>query len=217
MFRHALRASQSSDGAIVHPSNMPEENVDPYVYEGTNVLKNLRDIRDPGVLSRFEMDMTTFRGNELIARAKPGKLDTHYLRDVHRYLFQDVYHWAGEFRIVRIAKPGALFAFPAYIEWALEDALGKLRNEKHLNGLAADQFAVRAAYYMGELNAIHPFREGNGRTQREFIRQLALHNGFELDWSMTTRDQMMEASILSLRKGNCSLLADIIRVALTNQ
>jgi cell filamentation protein len=193
------------------------ENVDPYVYQGTNVLKNLRDIRNLDVLSRFEMDMTTLRGVELIARAKPGRLDPRYLRDVHRYLFQDVYHWAGEFRTVSIAKPGALFALPAHIEWALEDALSKLRNEKYLNGLAADQFAGRAAYYMGELNAIHPFREGNGRTQREFIRQLALHNGFELDWSGTTRDQMMEASILSLRKGNGSLLADIIRAALTNQ
>ncbi|HEY3740925.1 MAG TPA: Fic family protein [Bryobacteraceae bacterium] len=159
--------------------------------------------------------MTTLRGVELIARAKPGRLDTDQLRDVHRYLFQDVYHWAGELRTVRIEKPGAVFAFPAHIEWALKDAFKKLRNEAHLNGLAIDRFAERAAYYLGELNAIHPFREGNGRTQREFIRQLASHNRFELDWSRTTRDQMMTASILSFR-GDCSLLANIIRAAITN-
>jgi cell filamentation protein len=80
-----------------------------------------------------------------------------------------VYRWAGEFRTVNISKGGHLFGAAPFLEAALTGVLGKLAAENHLLGLTASEFAARAGYYLGEINAAHPFREGNGRTQREFV------------------------------------------------
>jgi cell filamentation protein len=76
--------------------------------------------------------------------------------------------------------------------------------------LAANKFAERAAYYLGELNAAHPFREGNGRTQREFIRELGLKAGHYIDWRRTTPEEMIDASRRSHVTGDASGLANII-------
>ena len=76
-------------------TNSPIGNMDPYVYPETSVLKNLRDIRDPERLSKFEMDLTTRRLSELSAKPRPGTLDAAFLQGVHRYIFRDVYPWAG--------------------------------------------------------------------------------------------------------------------------
>jgi cell filamentation protein len=90
--------------------------------------------------------------------------------------------------------------------------------ESLLIDLTAYDFAARAAFYLGEINAIHPFREGNGRAQLEFIRQLALHAGHPLSWSVVgtgfTQQQMISASIASHTRGDNSQLADIIEAAL---
>ena len=72
------------------------------------------------------------------------------------------------------------------------------------------KFANRAAYYLGELNAIHPFRDGNGRTQREFVRELALHHGYCLNWFHVSRDQMYKASQQSFHSGDNQGLEDAI-------
>ena len=191
---------------------MPIESMDPYVYPGTNVLKNLRDIRDWEVLSKFEMDMSTRRASELLKRKKPsGKFDIAHLRQIHHYIFQDVYEWAGELRTVNIARPGQyFFAFHHMIVPCLDTAFTKLTSERLLNGLDAVQFSQRAAYYMGELNAVHPFRDGNGRTQREFIRQVGLQSGQAIRWSRVTREQMGEASKRSFHSGDNSGLAELI-------
>ena len=198
---------------------MPTESMDPYVYPGTNVLKNRRDIRDWELLSKFEMDMTTRRASELLLKKKPGgKFDIAHLKQIHGYIFQDVYEWAGELRTVNIARPGQyFFAFHHMIVPCLENAFATLASERQLNGLAAEQFARRAAHYMGELNAVHPFRDGNGRTQREFIRQLGTHNGHTIRWSRVTREQMGEASKRSFQSGDSSGLATIIQSAIHSQ
>ncbi len=108
---------------------------------------------------------------------KPGKLDAAHLQAIHKSIFQDVYPWAGKFRTVDIARSGQFyFAFAAQIVPALEIMFGELRKEQHLGDLDTAQFCKRAAFYIGELNAIHPFCDGNRRTQCEFIRQLALRN-----------------------------------------
>ncbi len=85
-----------------------------------------------------------------------------------------------ELRTVSIAKDNSLFALPAYLGVATGKLFDELRHERYLAGLPHGEFVARLAYYLGELNALHPFREGNGRTQREFIRQLALHAGFHV-------------------------------------
>jgi cell filamentation protein len=100
-----------------------------------------------------------------------------------------------------------------FVEAALADVLGKLKAERLLAGLAQRNFCIRAAFYLGEINAIHPFREGNGRTQREFIRQLALSAGHPLSWAGLTQQEMVDASIASM-VGDYSSLAAIIEAAL---
>lgn len=190
-------------------------NMDPYVYPGTNVLKNLRDIRNAEALSQFEAMATTRRGIELEHRRLAGAFDSAQLRAIHRYIFQDVFDWAGEFRTVNISKSGDSFAFHEYIVPTLNKTFDDLRNERHLGGSYPETFARRAAYYLGEINAIHPFREGNGRAQREFIRQFALHNGLLIDWTCISQEQMIQASRRSLRVDNLGL-EDILGTALTS-
>lgn len=106
------------------------------------------------------------------------------------------------------------FAFPGQIVPSLERLHQELLSERCLEGLAANPWARRAAYYLGELNAIHPFREGNGRTQREFLRQLAKRGGYQLDWSPISRAQMYAASPISFLKGDNSGFEQILRSAL---
>src|ERR1700730_1352727 len=162
-------------------SSMPE-NSDPYLYPGTSVLKNLRGLTDPQQLERFEARRTHQRIAELIDNPLVGEFDLAHLKAIHLYIFKDVYEWAGQYRTVNISKGGHLFGLANFLEPSLQEVLTNLAAEKHLVNLNADTFAGRAAYFLGELNAAHPFREGNGRTQREFIRELGLKAGHYIDW-----------------------------------
>ena len=143
-----------------------------------------------------------------------GKFDSPHLRNIHRYLFQDVSPWAGEFRVVNISQGNSMFGPALRISGALTDAVSKLQKENFLAGLAPRNFAGRAAFCLGEINAIHPFREGNERTQREFIRQLAIHAGHPLSWAGFTEPEMVDASIASHPRGENSGLAAILEHAL---
>jgi cell filamentation protein len=187
---------------------------DPYVYPGTSVLKNLREFRDAETFAEFESDASGRRLLELAAEPIPGKFDLQHLRTIHRYIFQDVFAWAGEIRSVSISKGGFVFAAPQFIVAALEPQLQKLRGESLLRGLSVDAFAARCAHYFGEVNAVHPFREGNGRTQREFFRELALDAGHVLRWRRIERDEMIAASIESSTRGDKSHLTRLIRACM---
>jgi cell filamentation protein len=192
--------------------------MDPYVYPGTNVLRNLRDIRDPDILNEFEAEATARRLRQLEHKLMSMSFDKRHLRAIHHHIFKDVYAWAGKFRTVNISRAGQFsFAFAEHIIPNLDKLSGELARERYLENLDPAKFVVRAAHYLGELNAIHPFREGNGRTQREFIRQLAAKNGYSLDWSRITRDQMLEASIQSFQRGENSGLEKVLRIALVNE
>lgn len=114
----------------------------------------------------------------------------------------------------RVGGSGS-FAFTEQILPCLENTLSGLASDKAFNGKAPQpEFCDRAAFYMGELNAIHPFRDGNGRTQREFIRQLAAKNGYSLSWSRITRAEMNEASLRSFQEADSSGLAAILQTAI---
>jgi cell filamentation protein len=137
------------------------ENSDPYLHPGTNVLRNLRGLADPELLERFEARQTHRRIAELIDAPIPNVLDIAHLKAIHWHIFQDVYEWAGQFRTVNISKGGHLFGLATFLEASVQQILVKLAAEKHLADLDANVFAARAAYFFGELNAAHPFREGN--------------------------------------------------------
>jgi len=116
-----------------------------------------------------------------------------------------VYEWAGAFRTVNISKSGDPFAFCEHIVSSLDQTFAELKRELHLVDSDPDRFALRGAYYLGEINVVHPFREGNGRAQRELIRELGLHNGLMIDWRQVSREEMIEASRRSLRIDNAGL------------
>jgi len=170
---------------------------DPYVYPGTAVLRNMLGITDGLALAQREGELVFARTLQLHKRAIKGRFDLAHFRAIHRHLFQDVYSWAGEIRTVAISKGNTLFALPQYVEPYSDQLFAQLTDEGQLKGLGHDEFARRAAYYLGEINALHPFREGNGRTQREFIAQLAREAGYVLDWTQVERKVMIAASIQS--------------------
>jgi cell filamentation protein len=187
--------------------------MDSYVYPGTNVLRNIRDIRDADFLSEFEAEASARRLRQLEHKSIAGKFDARHLQAIHHHIFQDVYEWAGEFRTVNIGKAGELFALKEHIVSSIQNSCAELHAESYLTGADQNRFANRGAHYLGEINAIHPFREGNGRAQREFIRELAVRNGYEIDWSRVSQEEMIDASRESFRRSDAGL-ERVLRCAL---
>jgi cell filamentation protein len=175
---------------------------DPYVYPATNVLRNHLGIRDAAELAELEAAISAGRIAQLERRFMPGDYDTAHLRAVHRRIFGDLYPWAGELRTVKIAKGESMFALPQHIAPYLASVLSDLANEDRLRGLEREDFVGRLAHYFAELNAVHPFREGNGRTQRAFLGQIAAEAGYPIDWTDLDPDSNMQASRESHRGNN---------------
>lgn len=150
---------------------------DPYCYPGTSCLKNRLRTRDPALLQNFELEMSTLRAEEPLPAGRFGP--AHY-RAVHRHLFQDVYRWAGRYRTVRTAKGGNWFCFPEHIEAQMNRLFRRLQAPPFLPGADADAFVAAAAAFLAEINAIHPFREGNGRAQLAFLHLVAVRAGHPL-------------------------------------
>jgi cell filamentation protein len=187
---------------------------DPYVYPGTDVLRNNLGIKDAVRLSAVEADFTSIRMTRLARQVVPGQYDLDHLRRFHREIFSAIYPWAGEVRTVTIAK-GQVFALPQHIEPYLNDRLAKLASERHLRGLDLPAFVERVTHYFGEVNAVHPFREGNGRTQRTFFGQLARDAGYEIGWDRLDPARNLEASIASLQGDNSKLrtmLSELVEI-----
>lgn len=184
---------------------------DPYVYPGTSVLRNLAELHDAERLKQFESDHCFARLLELYENPLALPLDLNHLKGIHEFLFQDVYAWAGEFRTVNMAKGDSLFARPEYILPQLRKILDRLANERFLRGTDSQGFCERAAYFFGEMNAVHPFREGNGRAQREFFRELAVEADFELAWDLVPQEEVLAASIASFREGSIAGFAAVLK------
>jgi len=179
--------------------------VDPYLIPGTSVLKNKVRVADYTELDRFERPVSTRWLIESHENPIKGKLDYEHLKQIHRYIFQDTYPWAGKERTVTIAKGNTMFCPANNIHFVQQDIFNKLRKDNFLKGLNCEQFAKKAAGLLGDLNSLHPFREGNGRTQREFIRLVALNAGYDLDLRNVPKQQMMDASIQSHYLSNAGL------------
>lgn len=172
---------------------------DDYVYPGTKVLRNKADIRDQVALDAYEADATAIRMLELIEHPINGNFDVGHLCAIHHHLFQDVYEWAGVFRTVDISRGTNRFANFTLIESYLGKKFGELKKENFLKSLSAEAFIARLAHYMSEINATHPFREGNGRVQRFFSAQLAEQAGYFIDFETVGRDEMYGVMIASFQ------------------
>jgi cell filamentation protein len=167
---------------------------DPYAYRGTRVLKNRLALRDSGLLEAFELEMTTLRADEPLPAGRFGA--AHYCQ-VHHHLFQDVYRWAGRYRTVRTAKGGNVFCYPENIAAEMEKLFARLAAQDRLRGRAWGEFAQGAVAFLGDLNAIHPFREGNGRAQLAFLHLLADEAGHPLRLAAIQQDTFLPAMVAS--------------------
>ena len=157
-----------------------------YCYPGTNILKNKLNIKDPDILHKAERDYSSVRQAELATKGVT----------------------------VDISK-GTMFCLVQFIEAQFDDLYRKLKKENFLADITdKKEMSHRLAYYLGELNMIHPFREGHGRTQRIYIEQLCQNNGrFEIDFTESTKEEMVLASIRSANESN-DLLEELINKCL---
>jgi cell filamentation protein len=210
-----------------------------YTCPGTDTLKNKYGETDFGKLKRCEAHPVAARQVEIEAGyGPPGHFDADHLRAIHRHLFQDVYEWAGRTRDERVhlsdgtiateptmhKQGGADFLIGELISRALDGLADKLREFDYLRGLSREEFATRMADVMVFLNAIHPFREGNGRTQRTFVRALAKEAGHSLDFTVVSKERMIQASIAASDHDDSTMMrrlfneiSDASRVAALHQ
>ena len=131
------------------------------------------------------------------SRCRKAALDFIHYKAIHHHLFQDVYDWAGQARTVRISKGRNPFCFPENIEDQATRLFDDLHTADYLQNLEAQAFSAKAAHFLAELNAIHAFREGNGRSQLTFFALLAGHAGHPLDLDKLEAEEMLEAMIAS--------------------
>jgi cell filamentation protein len=177
---------------------------DPYTYENSTVLVNNLDLREQAELDAFEAEISSARATE-----PEGNLDFAH-KTIHHHLFQDVYAWAGKARTVRMFKGGNPFCFPENIENQAAKLFGELQADDFLQGLDGSVFTDKAAHFLTELNVIHAFREGNGRSQLTFFALLADYAGHPIDLDQLDPDEMLDAMIASF-DGNEAKLATVIK------
>lgn len=177
---------------------------DPYCYPGSSVLINKPRLLKQSTLDNFENEAVTVRMEQALPT---GRLDAIHYRAIHRHLFQDVYDWAGEIRTVRIGREGHWFCYPEYIAGQLDRLFAWLRARDGLTGRARPDFVAGATHVLSELNAIHAFRDGNGRAQMAFMAELAQRAGHPLRLDRLERETFIPAMIASFRGDDGPLAA----------
>lgn len=168
---------------------------DPECYPGTHILRNSANLTDQTALDEFELAMTLIRADE---PWPDDQLDYPHYLCLHHHLFQDVYAWAGRLRTIRTGKAGNWFCYPEHIEREMHRIFGWLAEQEPIGRASIDDYREKATYLLSELNAIHPFRDGNGRTQMAFLALQAETKGYRFNDSALDPALVMEAMITSV-------------------
>ena len=169
-----------------------------YCYKGSNVLINKLNIHDNKILKQAEEKIVATKLFILRQNTMINNFDVNHFKGIHKFLFEDIYPFAGKFRTENIAKGFFSFAEWEFIEDELSNLLKKLNASNNLKNLKRDEFVKAIAYYLSELNVLHPFREGNGRTIREFIRELCYVNDYLFDLQKIEPEDFLNACIKSV-------------------
>ena len=175
--------------------------IDPYIDQETGILRNLIGAKTWQELQKAEADII---GISQIALADiPRTNDLTELRAIHKALFGKIYDWAGQLRTVDIKK-GSEEYFLSFAEFdtGTTFVFGELRKENYLKGLNQEKIVERLAYFYEQLNYIHPFREGNGRTQRVFWSRVVKDAGYVINWKDAIGDELDKASQIGREKGD---------------
>ena len=169
-----------------------------YCYPDSNVLKNKLNIRDLRELKEVEEKFVAIKQLVLLQKPIPGRFTINHLLRIHRFLFEDVYPFAGHIRREQISKGETLFFPPDLIKRELRRVFGEIHETGMLQEKKPQSQIQHLSHVMAELNIIHPFREGNGRSIRELIRCMAQVYGLTLNWGNADQDTMMDAAIASV-------------------
>jgi len=165
-----------------------------YCYPNCFILKNKLNIKDIDLFEEAERQITAVKILEIKMHPIRGNLDFEHLLNIHKYMFKELYTWSGKTRSVNISK-GSQFCNYMFINNMGQEIFSKLQKENYLIGLSLEEIIVKLSYYLGELNAMHPFREGNGRAQRVLIEYLAQTAGYYIDFSEISSQEMIDASV----------------------
>ena len=168
-----------------------------YCYSNSNVLKNKLNIRDNKLLKIAEEEITLIKQMELLKNPIKGNFTKAHLMNIHKFIFEDIYPFAGKFRREQISKADTMFYPPNLIDGELDKVFARIKEKNMLRETDEEKVFDNLAYVMAELNIIHPFREGNGRSIREFIRLMAKRMGYDLNWGNVDKEELLEASIMS--------------------
>ena len=182
-----------------------------YCYPDSNVLINKLNIRDNKILKTAEEEITLIKQMELLKNPIKGNFTKAHLMNIHKFIFEDIYPFAGKIRREQISKADTLFYPPNLIDRELDKVFAKIKEKNMLKETDREKVFDNLAYVMAELNIIHPFREGNGRSIRGFIRIMAKRMGYDMNWGNVDKDEILEASILSV--DNYRVLVDIIKAS----
>ena len=166
-------------------------------YEGTTCLINKFGIKDEKKLSQMETLITTVKCKELEINPIDGNFGFDHYKAIHKYIFEDLYDWAGKVRTVSISKKGTVFTLPESIEPLADRIFTGLQKENCYIGYDNDHYIESIVDFYCRTNMLHPFREGNGRTQRVFLTQLIRYSGHDINFSTIDTDELMIATIQS--------------------
>ncbi len=194
---------------MIDKYNYTYERTADYCYKGTDVLINKLNITNDECLFNAEREFVSLRIYELNEKPLKGNFDFKYLKDIHKYLFRDIYRWAGNIRNCNIAKQD-LFCLTDHIESYGNEIFENLEKEKYFVDYDYETKLDKLVELFADINALHPFREGNGRSQRVFIESLAKINGVCLDLTNVSKNDMIIASHDSI-KGNYRKLRDMFK------
>lgn len=166
-------------------------------YPGTSVLINRLNIQENSRLEDAERVITLRKAAMWELHPLMDTFNFEHYKAIHRYLFGDLYDWAGQIRMVNLAKKGTLFCPAEKIEERGKLIFDRLQKLNYLRGMEYSIFVEELTDFYCSTNELHPFREGNGRTQRLFLSQLARNAGYSLNFSEVDGDLLMIATIQS--------------------
>ncbi|HDX6256470.1 TPA: Fic family protein [Campylobacter fetus subsp. venerealis] len=177
------------------------------------IADNKLGIKDEKLFDKESRKYTLVRTKEIIKTPIKGNFDYQHLKNIHKYIFQDVFHWAGKDRNDMkiygfMSKGNSVFCAGEYIPKEAEKIFTNLQNQNYFKDCKdLNHFAKNISNFLSDLNALHPFREGNGRTQRIFINQLAKNAGYKLDLNLIPKEKIITASIEAMECKNTKLEA----------
>lgn len=168
-----------------------------YTYKNSSVLKNKLNITTEEKLKEYETKMVALKLASIDKACFKRTYDENHLKEIHKYLFEDVYDFAGEYRLENITKDNFIFSQYQYIDENIKEIFKKT-NIQGLVNMPFEELIIKLSDFMTDLNVLHPFREGNGRATREFIREFLDKLGYEINWFEIDYNDILKASMLAV-------------------